>query len=185
MFKISDLDFSVESAVLDAFIDKEDMSLNWGLEIEAAQKIVDDQEWEPQATVEILCKTKPGELKQWSDIAGKEVNWKEAFDEDDEPYGILYVFEHEPIYKSKIKLLQNGNGGIRIDWNAKCDVRWGQKYGTNLDLDINTKLNFKGILFGRKSEPQCKDMLAEFFPVEDFVFTTNENGVSIMKPRIK
>ena len=183
MFKIEDIHFDIEYAILDAFVDDEDMTLNWGVEVAGVRKDVGGQSLKPKAQSEILFKTRPEELTHWTDIAGKEISWEEGLDEEEEPYGTLYLFEHEPVYDSTILLGKGLNKNeIRIEWKGKCDLHWTEKDNVGQSFEIAANLAFKGIWFGRDPEPKSLAVLENFFSKEDFEFTV-EDGASLFSPK--
>lgn len=178
IFQISDLSFSIESAILDAFIDEEKNVMNWGIEIQSQ-----GNNWHPQAYSEVLLNTAPEELTNWRGISGREITWSSPLNEADEPYGVLYVFGHEPIYNSNIQLNLSADNSLILKWDAYCDIYWDEKYGSNLQLRIETALFFQGILCGRRNKAECEHLVKHFFSLDDFEYTLNKNGVSIMVPK--
>ena len=122
MLKIRDLVFEIDTAILDTFIDEEEMILNWGLEIRTINKGIDGYDWKPTVRSEIFLKTQPNDLKHWKEVQDQKISWQEAFDKEEEPYGMLYVFGHEPIYESSILLSQQKEttGNLSLQWDAKC-----------------------------------------------------------------
>ena len=182
MFKIEDLYFDIESAILDAFIDEDDMTINWGVEIKAKSGEGKYSRWSPLARSETFLKNKPTQIGHWLDLAGTQVVWNEPYDSEDEPYAMFYVFEHEPIYESNILISRKGKT-LYIKWAGKSDVNWDSKYGKDLKFDIETEIVFKGILFGRESEVNSKSLLLTFFDPNLFEFVQDKHGVSIFRPK--
>ena len=182
MFLIEDLHFDIKEAILDAFINKKDMTINWGIKITTIEKKIDEQFISPEAYSEIIFKSSPGEIKHWSEIAEKTISWKESCDDKGDPIGYLYTFEHEPLYESEVSFKLNSNKNIFVEWNSKCDIHWNQKYGEELSLKIQSDIKFEGIWFGKKPESQCKDLLSKFFPIEDFKYIVTSHGVSLFVP---
>lgn len=181
MFNISDLNFSVSSANLDAYFDEDLMVINWGIEVSGSCTNLEFKRWNPKATVEVLLATKPGEITHWTSLTEKEISWETEYDNDGEPYGLLYVFEHCPISKSKIEFKFVDNK-LELIWKAKADVNVNDKYNNNLDLEIRTDLVFKGIWCGKKTEKECFQLLRNFFDPNDFLYNKTEHGVSLLVP---
>jgi hypothetical protein len=182
MLRIKDLDFKIESAILDAYVDKNNMKLKWGVEIKAMPGDGELAHWAPKVTAETFIENVPGQLTHWFDLAGTQIKWDEPYGSDDEPYALFYVFEHEPIHSSYIEINKN-NDSLYLYWNGKADVNWGPDYGQSLDLRIETELFFKGIWFGRESENNSLPILSKFFNPDLFQFVQTEHGVSLFRPK--
>lgn len=181
MLRIKDLDFKIKSAILDAFVDKDNMKLQWGVEIQGMPGDGEFSRWVPKVTAETLIENDPGQLIHWFDLAGTKIKWDEPYGTDDEPNALLYVFEHEPIHSSYIEIIKN-NDSLFLNWNGKADVNWGPDYGQSLDFRIETELFFKGIWFGRESENDSLPILSRFFNPDLFQFVQTEQGVSLFSP---
>lgn len=181
MFKIADLNFTIVQSYLDAYVDEEENEMVWGLQIKGQSHNEEFDDWSPHVNSEVLVRTKPGEMKTWLDLAGKKIEWDEYSDDEEEPHALLYIFEHEPIYQSKV-LFELRNNEMFVKWNALCDVGWDEKYSDELPLQIETKVLFNGILFGKRPEESCRKMIAPFLNPEDFQYIRNKNGVSLLVP---
>jgi len=182
MIKIFDLLFRIKSAVLEAYIDEENMEIVWGVEIEGEPCQQDFSRWEPSLVSESLFRTKKGELNTWRDIAEKSTKWDSPYDLGGKPYATLYVFEHEPIYNCNVKLYSKSEE-LHFYLNGQCDVNWDSKYGKNLDLKIDCKIEFSGIWFRRESEINSRKLLSQFCTESDFSYTLSKNGISLMVPK--
>lgn len=184
MFEIADLQFDIQHATLDAFIDDSDFSVKWGVEIQAIEKNISGHAWQPRAYSEIIMKTAAYEIKSWKQVIGKTISWDNCYDEETEEYrAALYIFEHEDIYNSVFKFNSLQGNGVGITWKAKCNMYWDEKYDSDLDLLIETPIEFNGIWFGRISEDDAKLLLEKALDPSDFFFTKTEHGVSLFKPK--
>jgi hypothetical protein len=184
MFKIADLKFDIQHATLDAFIDDIDFSVKWGIEIQTINKNISGHVWQPKAYSEILMKTAAYEIKTWKQIIDKTISWNGCYNEETEEYrAALYIFEHEDIYDSVIKFTSLHGNGVGITWKAKCNVYWDEKYHSDLDLLIETPIEFNGIWFGKTSEDDAKLILAKAFDPAGFFFIKTDHGVSLFKPK--
>lgn len=181
MLRIADLDFKTESVILDAYVDENNMTLKWGLEIKAKTGEGEYSRWAPKASIETFRETKSTDLNHWLDLAGTQVVWNEPYDSNGESYATLYVFEHEPIYNSRIDISRNGNS-LYLKWIGKSNVNWNSKYGHSLNINIEAELFFKGIWFGKKPEFQSRSLLSKFFNPNLFKFVQTEHGVSLFRP---
>lgn len=179
MFRIADIDFQNQNAYLDAYVDEQE--LVFGIHIQGSSKNNQFKDWKPHVESDALLRFKPGELKTWSDIAGRTIQWQDAHDSDQEPYAFLYVFEHEPIYQSKV-MFENIHGEVFVKWNALCDVGFDEKYGVQLPLNIESSVSFAGILFGDKPEEQCKKLIEPYLQPHHFQFIKNKYNVSLLVP---
>jgi len=182
MFKIADLEFEIENAVLDGFISEEDGGIGWGIEIQAKERDVEDGRWRPKASAEILMYTGHGELENWGDLSGRQISWNEPLDTDGEPRALLCVFEHQPIYESCVRIEVGPKGALALDWAAKSDVLWKAPYTRGLDLRVQTELEFVGIWCGKMPEEACTKALSMYLTDADFAFRTVRAGTSLMVP---
>lgn len=185
VFTISDLEFVLSSAVLDAYIDDDKNEIVWGIQIEADATHDDLVGETVSAKAETLLLTKPGELAHWSELAGRAITWTEPYDEDEEHRALLYLFEHTAIYESKVELFADGLGELAVRWTGQCDLHWKDGYNEGLPFSIETPLTFTKILFGRRPESQCWANLAPFFCRDLFEYKRTEHGVSTLIPRDK
>ncbi|WP_152004409.1 hypothetical protein [Desulfoluna spongiiphila] len=121
MFKISDIEFEVKNATLDAYIDSDEKLIKWGVEVSAFTISNEFKRWRPSMKSEVFMATKPNDMKSYLDLSGKSVNWNDKEDEDGEPFGELYVFEHEPLYECNIQLTEIEDS-LFFSLSSKCDV---------------------------------------------------------------
>ncbi len=184
MFRVADIDFDVTESILDAYIDNRDGVIAWGVEISARTINPQFGRWIPCAKSEVLLRTGPEDLARWQDLAGKSVEWSEAEDEDGEPFGMLCIFEHDPIYEGRVRLDRGTPAGLSIRWQGKFDPYIDEKYAEGLPITIDVPLVFRGILFGREPEDEYWKALAPFFPRDQYRFTQTEHGVSLLVPSV-
>jgi hypothetical protein len=182
MFRISDLRFKIEAAFVDSFIDEDEMTLNFGLEIFAVCTNPGFENWKARAQNEIFTVRKAGEITNWKNLDSKEITWTEKYDEEGEMYGSLYIFEHNPVYESSL-IFGIENEQFKIDWIGKTDVNWDEKYGQNLDIEIRTIMPFKGIWCANKSEEDSLKLVGRFCNPEEFKYTQTKDGVSLLTPK--
>jgi len=182
MFKIRDENFNIEFAYLDAFVDKDEKLLTFGLQIKAEGKenVFDSEE--PHFNSEVLLKIEPNKIKKWKDIAGKIIQWKDYPDEEEEPHALFYVFEHEAVYNAKIEF-ENVDNQIFVKIKALCDINWTKKYSNNIPLEIETKVDFLGVLCGKDtSEKECKNEIKPYLDIDNLKYVQNKYGVSVLIP---
>jgi hypothetical protein len=51
-----------------------------------------------------------------------------------------------------------------------------------LPLQIETEVFFEGVLFGRRTEEECRKLIEPFLPEEEFQYVQNKYGVSLLIP---
>ena len=182
MFQIKDMNFDIEFAYLDAYIDEDEKIINFGLQIRGVKnnKIFDGNN--PHFSSEILLKIKKNKINKWQDIAGKIIEWKDSPEDEEEPHALFYVFEHEEVYNARIEF-KKINNRIMVDIEALCDVGWDKKYYDNLPLKIETEIDFFGIMCGKDTtEEECKKAIKPYLDISNLKYVQNKYGVSIMIP---
>jgi hypothetical protein len=185
MFKIKDETFNMKYAYLDAFVDDDEKKLVFGLQIVAEDNnnIFDEEADELHFNSEILLNIKPKVIKKWQDIAGQVVEWKNYPQNEEKPHALLYVFEHEEIFNAKIEL-KNIENKIIVKIKALCDINFDDKFSDSLPLEIETEVDFFGILCGKDTtEDDCKSKIEPFLDVGNLKYVQNKYGVSIMVPK--
>lgn len=183
MFRIGDIEFNIAQATLDSFIDKANCRMRWGVEVGSIPIATEFLGMNPIVSSEILLDTFPSEIGKWTDLSGRDIAWDTPEDDNGEPYGLLYLFEHHPIYQSKVNLFCNSNTGLSIRWTGKVDLLSDERYWTDVPFEIETELKYKGIYCGREQEAVCRNDLSPFLNQDDFDFVQNENGVSLLIPK--
>lgn len=192
MFKIKDKLFDIQYAYLDAFVNT-DHQLVFGLQIKATgtDAIPDDDnvaeglffpEDELFFNSEILLKSHPGETKEWQDIAGKKIEWKEYPKDEQKPHALFYVYEHHEVENAEIEFKKQ-DGKIIIKIKATCHIYADEIFSDNLPLEVETEVDFYGILCGKgTTEEQCRKKIEPFLHGNNLKFVQNKYGVSIMAP---
>ncbi|MCP3944445.1 MAG: hypothetical protein GY710_23605 [Desulfobacteraceae bacterium] len=158
------------------------MEIKWGLNIQTKSDKGKFSHWYPMACAKNFIVSPPMQLNHWLDLAGTNVSWKKPYGPDDDPYATLYVFEHEPIFNSKITINRKEKS-LYIKWGGLSDVNCNLKYGQSLSLEIETELFFKGIWFGRESEADSKALLSQFLDPNLFKFIKTEHEISLFQPK--
>ncbi|MDR1877774.1 MAG: hypothetical protein LBQ84_09145 [Flavobacteriaceae bacterium] len=183
MFKIKDVNFEIVHSYLDAFISNQENKLIFGLHITGKSKKDVFLEYEPTVHSDVLLKINVNEIKKWNNISNKIIEW-ENYPEDETapPSALLYVFEHEFIYNCKIKFKEI-NGEMFININALCDVNFDEEYSRRLPLEIETKIEFEGIYFGKgTNEKECIERIKQYLPEEKLIYVKNKYDVSLLIP---
>ncbi|WP_160136049.1 hypothetical protein [Chryseobacterium sp. c4a] len=192
MFKIKDKLFDIQYAYLDAFVNT-DHQLVFGLQIKATgtDSSPDDDndadglffpEDELFFNSEILLKINPGEIKEWQDIAGKKIEWKEYPEDEQEPHALFYVYEHNEVENAEIEFKKQGNK-IIVKMKATCHIYADEIFSDNLPLEVETEVDFYGIPCGKgTTEEQCGKKIEPFLNRDHLKFVQNKYGVSIMVP---
>lgn len=194
MFKIKDKLFDIQYAYLDAFVNS-DHQLVFGLQIKATgtDKIPDHESDDtsdlffPEDALffnsEILLKVNPNEIEIWQDIAGRTIEWKDYPEDEQEPHALLYVYEHTEIYNAKIEL-QPSEDKIIVKIKATCDIYAGESFSDNLPLEVETEIDFYGILCGKgTSEEQCFKKVNPYLNTDTLKVVRNKYGVSVAVPK--
>jgi hypothetical protein len=182
LFKIKNENFNIKYAYLDAFMNETENVLIFGLQVKAGNKDDMFSGYDLHLNSEILLKIKPNEIKKWQDITGKIIQWDDVPEDEQEPHALLYVFEHEQVYNAKIEF-KNIDNKIFVKLKALCDIYADNDFSNNLPLEIETEVDFFGILCGRTSEEECKNKINPYLDISDLKYVQNKYGVSLMIPR--
>ncbi|BAP33392.1 uncharacterized protein CHSO_4355 [Chryseobacterium sp. StRB126] len=193
MFKIKDKLFDLQYAYLDAFVNT-DQQLVFGLQIKATGKdpIPDDDndtdglffpEEELFFNSEIILKVNPNEIERWQDIAGRTIEWEDYPEDEQEPHALFYVYEHTEIYNAKIEFKTSEDKMI-VKIKAACDIYAGESFSDNLPLEVETEIDFYGILCGKgTTEEQCLKKVDPYLNIDTLKVVQNKYGISIAVPK--
>ncbi|MDX1958316.1 MAG: hypothetical protein SFU98_07065 [Leptospiraceae bacterium] len=193
MFKIKNKLFTIKYAYIDAFISNENQ-LVFGLQIKATGKDkFPNQDYadtfdlffpdnELLFNSEILLKINPNEIEKWEDIVERKIEWKDYPENEEEPHALFYVYEHTGVYNAKIEFKNIANK-IIVHVIASCNIYAGEVFSDNLPLEIETEVDFFGILCGKDNEEQCRKKLKQFLNLDNLKFIQNKYNVSLMVPK--
>jgi len=180
MLRIADLEFAVVCCWLEAYCDTDRM--HWDIEVECARHA--DRKFhghEPTLSLS-LFETPPKAFGHWTELAPRALRWVEKNDTDVTPSGSLYIFEHTPIFECQVRCFDRA-GQMQVELDGKCDVYFDEQYETNLDLHLDSAVVFRGVLFGRQPEVECRKEIGRFLNPNDFAFSPTEHGVSLLTPK--
>jgi hypothetical protein len=163
MLKISDQVFSIIESEFSAGIslEKKGPSVWWSFDFRAAKREIDGLPWEPHLSSHGLIR-----LPQLSAIAGSEIML--ADDPDEEPAFILYVYDHQPIYKSRIKFGSWQDGKIGFTFSGRTDLYIDEKYKDNLPVLLECALVFQGVTVLTTNLTEAEQVFGQFFQREQF-----------------
>jgi hypothetical protein len=180
MLRIADLQFAVVRCWLEAYCHPDKMQ--WDLAVECASHPEGRfHGHEPNLSLS-LFETPPEALRRWIDLAPRDVRWLEKNDTDVTPSGMLYIFEHTPVFECRARCYHDA-GKMQVELAGKCVVYFDEHYGTNLDLYLGSSVVFRGVWFGRRPESECRNEIARFLNADDFEFSPTEDGVSMLTPK--
>lgn len=180
MLRIADLEFDVASCRIEAYCYTDKMQ--WDIQVETNSHV--DGEFhncKPSLSLS-LFETPPAAFRHWTELAPREVRWVEKNDTDVTPSGILYIFEHTPVFECHARCYKD-LGQMYVELDGKCDVYFDEHYDTNLELHIDSAVIFRCVWFGNRSESACRNEIARFLNPNDFDFATTERGVSMLVPK--
>ena len=113
----------------------------WALSCQASEKRVRGYDWAPHAYQENLYLP----IRDWRALAGQTVSWSEPRDDDDEPNGGFYVFEHEDIPDGVLRFLEWDHDRIRFEWTGHCDIHFDDDYDEGVPFRIEAWATFDGL----------------------------------------
>ncbi len=180
MMWIADLEFEVSSSRLEAYCHGDKMQ--WDIHVHCNSHSEGAfHRHEPKLSLS-LFETPSQTLSYWTDLAPRDARWLEKNDTDVTPSGMLYIFEHTPIFEC-IAQLRNERGIMQVKVNGKCDVYYDEQYDTNLDLRLDSEVVFHCVWFGRRPESECRAAISAFLDPNDFDYSQTEHGVSMLIPK--
>ena len=180
MLRIADLEFDIISCRLEAYCHTD--SMQWDIQVEANSH-PDGKFHGNQPNLSLsLFKTLPETFQHWRELAPRNVSWVKRSDTDVTPSGMLYIFEHTPIFECHAQFYDDGSE-IQIELGGKCDVYFDKKYDTNLDLHLDSPVVFQCVWFGRQTESDCRKAISPFLNPNNLDYSLTEHGVSILTPK--
>lgn len=180
MLRIADVEFHIVSCRFQAYCLTDKMV--WDIEVDCAPNTEGKFHYRRPNLSLSLFETCANEFSHWTNIAPRQVCWVDKHDTDVTPSGMLYIFEHEPIFECNARCYVKDDQ-MYITLNGKCDVHYDEEYSTGLELHLDAVVVFDCVMFGRSPESACRQIISEFLKPEDFVFSTTEDGVSILVPK--
>ncbi|KUF43193.1 hypothetical protein HX017_04900 [Myroides marinus] len=181
MFKIKGKEFDVQYAYLDAYVNTSLKQLVFGLQIGA--KDINDLIGRSKLffNSEILLGVNANELNIWEDIAGKTIEWQEYSEDEGKPRALFYVFEHTEVTNTKVEFKAKKEKLI-VKISATIDIYGNNGFDENLPLEIETEVDFFGVLCGRSTFEECQENLTPYINLDSLKYVKNNNGVSLMVP---
>ncbi len=125
MMRIADLEFDVATCRIEAYchVDK----MQWDIQIECNSH-TDGMFHGYTPTLSLsLFETPPKAFSHWTGLAPRDTRWAEKNDTDVTPSGMLYIFEHTPIFECYARC-SNDRDEMRIELDGKCDVYFDEQY---------------------------------------------------------
>lgn len=179
--RLADLEFDVVSCRLEAYCHADTMQ--WDIEVECNSN-ADGRfhGYKPSLSLS-LFETLPRAFSHWTDLAPRDARWVEKNDTDETPSGMLYVFEHTPVFECVARCFIANGGAMCVELDGKCDVHFDEQYGTDIELHLESAVTFRGVWFGRLPESDCRDAISRFLDPNDFDFAPTEHGVSLLTPK--
>ena len=86
--------------------------------------------------------THAGEIKKWTDIAGRKAVWIKPFEELDDAK--IYAFSHCAAYNSTLMFLPISETAVRLDWVGQVDLWFGtsnKKYDEGVHFHIGADIS--------------------------------------------
>lgn len=150
-FRIADLEFEVESAVLAARWMKDTMG--WSIAVRTIPKVVEGEEWRPSVSSDWLYGMEGKACDKWTDLFPRVLEWESGFNhKDDRIEAWFYVFECVEIKNARLEFGVPKGNWIPLRWTGRANVFFDEKYGENLDLEVQADCLFEGVEIGKLGE---------------------------------
>jgi hypothetical protein len=195
VFRIKDRVFVVDSAFLFAEIRElteartmwgaRNEGIAWFVEVRSKENIAGENDgWEPYA--ECICKFP---RLPWQSIDGQVLEWDDSWDEEmGNQRSSLYLFDHCPIMNSRLEFSERRKTEFNLRWQGQCDLFWDEEYGENLELLIETKVQFIGIAVYKGDPSIARRMLSQFQNpsefIQDSIPTYAKGSTTQFKPKL-
>jgi hypothetical protein len=136
MFKLRDLEFSVEKATITGSIQNGELSCFINGDMTLIVK--DGENRKPYLYHQGLMIP----VNAWKELQEKNIEFQTS---DDESYrhpeiGILYVFGHEPTENNIIEFGAIEENTVEFKWAGMNDAYWDDEYGSYLPFELESKL---------------------------------------------
>src|SRR5262249_19538903 len=119
MLRIADLEFAVVSCRLEAYCYTDMMQ--WDIQVECAPHPERKFHGHGPNLSLSLFETPPKAFNHWRKLVPREARWVEKNDTDVTPSGMLYIFEHTPIFECHARCYDEV-GQMHVALDGKCDV---------------------------------------------------------------
>ncbi|AJH14957.1 hypothetical protein [Myroides profundi] len=182
MFKIKNQEFEVKYAYLDAFMDSSIKQLVFGLQIKAEDTKGRLNRRGLYFNSELLLFINPNELNQWQDIAGYDIEWEDYQEEEGKPRALFYVYEHTGVYNAKVNF-RKVDSKIIVKMSATIDIYADEDFDEQLSLEVETEVQFFGILCGKRSAKECTELIGNYLNIDHLKYVQNQYNVSLLVPK--
>lgn len=167
---IKNREFGVTDATLSGKI-RRSGPVEWFLEVVTEKKEVAGEFWSPVAYIEQY----PSEARSMEDFIASPIVIKSGADFCGHtlmPGGrlcCLHVFEDNYLDRNHIKFERARGNRLKMVWSAKCAVHH-KEYGGNLDLQIETLVDFLGFSLDAEAKEEASTLLAKRFEPQGLSF---------------
>ncbi|MEM1143643.1 MAG: hypothetical protein AAGI88_13770 [Pseudomonadota bacterium] len=177
---VANIEFAVAEAVLDAYVAA--TGLCWGFRIQSEYGQSPYNHWAPKLESEVVLTTTE-RLGSYNDFGPVEISWGPPNDNSLVPSAYLYIFEHTPVYDSKVRLFRDQNG-FKVQVHATADIVTDcEEISGPTTVIAQSSLDFMGILCGRCSEQESLDLVGQYMDPECLIFERDNYNVGILRPK--
>lgn len=169
--RIKDREFKVTDAILSGKI-RRSGPIEWFLEVDTERTLYEGVGWSPRAFIEQY----PSDVHSIDELIANPIVVKNgaAFcGHTIMPGGrlcCLQVFDTEYLDHTRIVFERTSRNRLKITWTAKCAVYRGEEFGANLDLKIETLIDFIGFSLDVTAKQEASDLLAKKFEPSGLYF---------------
>ncbi|MDR2012475.1 MAG: protein-disulfide reductase DsbD N-terminal domain-containing protein [Rhodanobacter sp.] len=159
LLQISDQIFSIAETSFMAYVGlgQNGWRVGWNLEIIAAPKEVEGEEWEPKLySHEFDLDLTPAFVAQIeADLPLGKENGETAF--------MLYVFEHEPIEQARLKIFRLQDGKFNFQLAGISAVFFNEQYADKLPIRVECNLSLAGVVVDEPNFTKAEERFSQFF----------------------
>jgi|GEM_PF-4595615 len=168
---IKNREFQVTDATLSGKI-RRSGPVEWFLEVVTEKKEVGGEFWSPAAYIEQY----PSEARSMEDFIASPIIIKSGAEFCGYTLSpgcrlcCLHVFEDTYLDRNHIQFERSRGNRLKMIWSAKCAVHRNKEYGSNLDLRIETLVNFLGFSLDAEVKEEASTLLANKFEPKGLSF---------------
>ncbi|HBP22718.1 MAG TPA: hypothetical protein DEA08_33675 [Planctomycetes bacterium] len=190
VLRIDDLEFELSRCAIVGFLtetgdkdedeDEDEEVLAWGLELECRERKLFGDRWAPKLTCDRAFLASPGADQSWRSLFPRVVDLPDENDDED-PTVLMYLWSHLGVRSNQLELGEARGWELDVEWTARCDVYFDDRYDSDLSLSVRAKARFDRILLGRQSEEEARSELEDHLDLTELRYTVDD-GVAAYVP---
>lgn len=177
-FKLGSHDLGLSTEPSKIYAQIKEGTLTWWIDIYSGQKEIDDLDWEAS----LYCEDLRLDLTHWTDLGKTKIAFEDCWDEEiDDNIAGLYVFGHEDVRDTTIKITPVKDTTFHLEWKGI-----GLVSEEEYEVLVSTPIEFTEIICWSLDPKESDEWLSGYFDVagyhkENPEVTNQHNGKDIGK----